>query len=326
MRYIGFHGQLSASSLIFAAALLVDTAVAVHATHHAFLKRQGCSNIERECGGDSPTRCIDYVCSSCREVDSSVPRCCRLTGNIAIASCIDDALSSTTSSSDDSSSDDGGDGDDTNDFDSDSDSSSSDTSPSTTGDVPFTITSASPSQASVQSVLSYGPCSSLESAVESCSIKSSDFFDGVFTDQASCLCYVSGSFRPSVFDDYYGSCLGYVETAAPELYSDIQLGEERDISTPCAFVGDVIATTTARDSDDNDFVIGGAAGPTPSPGNGVTTTVVEAAPTSGAQDDGDSSESQPQQFEDSLASGRPKVRMTSALVTLAAVMAIVYLV
>ena len=302
MRYIAPRSQLSASSLVVAVALLLETAIAVHPTHHAFLKRQGCSNVERECSSNSPTRCIDYVCSSCREVDPSVPRCCRLTGNLNIASCIDEALSSDTSSSDDSNFDVNDDGDDTNDF----DYSSSDPFPSTAEEVPFPVTSAtsgaSPSQASVESILSYRPCSSLSSAIKSCAIKSSGFFDSPFLDQASCLCYVSGSFRPSVFDDYYSSCLGYAQTAGPDIYSSIQLGESRDISTPCAFIGGAAASPTARDdSDDNDVVTGGAAGPTPSPGNRMTTTVVEAAPTSGAQNDGDMS------VEGSMASGRPKI-------------------
>jgi hypothetical protein len=107
-----------------------------------------------------------------------------------------------------------------------------------------------------------GACVSFNLIQASCALATSSFTDLPFTVEASCLCYTSGTYAPSVFDGYWGACLGFYSTASPVFYSS--LGGDTLTRTPCAEFGKV----------------GGNSGPTTSPSSigtpssSILTTVV----------------------------------------------------
>lgn len=284
MRYIPAISGLSAPSFLIAAAILLDTAIAIDPKHHAFLKRQGCSDVQSQCStvGASPTKCINYICSSCTNVLPAVSQCCKLTGNTNIATCIEDNIRSSTSTADTS-------------IDANVDSaatslafdSAATSGTASSGDFPITTggnfpTATSGASPSVYSILTFPGCSSLESKIQECQSATPNILGGSWSTQASCFCYSESSFQPSSFDNYYGSCLGYLATANPDAYDSVRIGDGKAISTPCASIGDVQAITTSRGSNNNNNNnnVGGGTKTTASPGNTPTSTRSNTTPTS----------------------------------------------
>ena len=79
----------------------------------------------------------------------------------------------------------------------------------------------------------------------SCERTTSGFRDLDFTDQASCVCYYGRLYKPYLWDDLYGSCVGYLATASPDAFVGISAPVQ---TTPCASAGDVrlhLAAATA---------------------------------------------------------------------------------
>lgn len=81
-------------------------------------------------------------------------------------------------------------------------------------------------------------CSSWYSLEASCSSDGLISSNPPFSIQASCLCYSSSAFAPTVFDDYWDGCLEYYKTASSAYYYDT-LSPKGNLETPCARVGDV---------------------------------------------------------------------------------------
>jgi hypothetical protein len=96
-------------------------------------------------------------------------------------------------------------------------------------------TSTSPSQPA-----NSGACVSFDLIQASCAIATSSFTNLPFTDEASCLCYASGTYAPSLFDGYWGACLAFYSTASPAFYTS--LGGDTLTRSPCAEVGNVRST------------------------------------------------------------------------------------
>jgi len=87
-------------------------------------------------------------------------------------------------------------------------------------------------------VTSYAPgavsCGSVYSMINSCEAATPDFTDLVFSQQASCICSISGSSAPQVYDAYFSTCLAYLSTADPQEYSLIgETNGSSYIRTPC---------------------------------------------------------------------------------------------
>ena len=78
--------------------------------------------------------------------------------------------------------------------------------------------------------------------LDSCTVATTSFTDLPFSGQASCLCYSVCSWQPTVFDHAWGTCLAYLSTASPSLYS--QIGGKTLAETPCQKVGNVVITGT----------------------------------------------------------------------------------
>ncbi|KAI4186874.1 MAG: hypothetical protein LQ346_005605 [Caloplaca aetnensis] len=242
---------LSHRNALFGFTFLFQTVLAIDPKHHAFLKRQGCANIDSQCSsvGTSLSDCIDYVCSSCTDVDPAISQCCELSTNLNIANCITENLNAGTSSSS---------GDITSDGESDSTTSfgSFDSASATflTDDFAsaatssgfdaqsITGTAASPST----SVFVNPECSSLGSKIQACDSATPGFENYRLWDtQASCFCYEGSNFAPSSFDNYYSSCLDFLSTDNPAAYSILTVGTDEVVSTPCASMGDVRETSPA---------------------------------------------------------------------------------
>jgi hypothetical protein len=86
-----------------------------------------------------------------------------------------------------------------------------------------------------------GACLSADLILASCALATSSFTNLPFTVEASCLCYTSGTYAPSVYDGYWAGCLGFYSTASPVYYSS--LGGDVLPRTPCAGVEKIIGST-----------------------------------------------------------------------------------
>ncbi|KAL9008513.1 MAG: hypothetical protein Q9173_006367 [Seirophora scorigena] len=206
---------VSVNNCLTAVALLSHAVLAINPKHHSFFKRQGCNNIESQCGsvGTTLSDCVNYVCRSCTNVDPSIPQCCQLSTDLSIGTCIEENLSSASDSNDESA------------------TATSRSGATSTGFSEDTNITAEPG------------CSSLVSKAEACESATPGFNNlSRWGSEASCFCYEGSSYQPSSFDNYYSSCLAYLSTADSDLYSELTLGDSRAISTPCAAVGDVRAT------------------------------------------------------------------------------------
>ncbi|KAL8949903.1 MAG: hypothetical protein Q9222_004028 [Ikaeria aurantiellina] len=277
MRFNRAVPRLTTSSFCLATAVFISTAAAINSKHHPFLKRQGCTNIDSECSsvGTTLSDCIDYVCDSCTSVDPSISQCCRQTGDVNIATCIEENLdtSGSTGSSGDTSL--------SNNLDSaTSFTGTSRTRSSTTRDSFPTTTALA---------INNPACSSLANKIEACESATPGFDYIIYwTSQASCFCYDSGTYRPSSFDGYYSSCLGYLSTADPDTYSSLTVGNDEAISTPCASVGNVRATSRSGFGNTPSRT----ATPAPTADSGATApTSTSGGSSSGAGVSGDSSSS-----------------------------------
>lgn len=86
-------------------------------------------------------------------------------------------------------------------------------------------------------------CLSWKAIQLSCSSSIPSFTALPFSVEASCLCYESSTYRGSVYDDLWGSCLNYFSTANPVFYSST-LGGDTVERTPCAAEASFTATST----------------------------------------------------------------------------------
>ncbi|KAL8741368.1 MAG: hypothetical protein Q9190_006014 [Brigantiaea leucoxantha] len=233
---------------------------------HEFFKRQGCTSVQSQCDSDL-SQCINYVCGNCASSSPAIESCCSLSGDYTIASCIASIADTTdtdvgsfasatpspsvTSFFDDS----------TDSFASfvDEATDSFGAAASTTdlfNAIP-TITSAA-SLASASDFPGALACSSFESVLDRCAGATPGFgeIDG-FSSSASCLCYSSSTYRPRIFDGYFGSCLEYISASDPDTYTSITDEAGESFTTaPCASVGNIKAAPTG--------VVGGPA-PTATP-------------------------------------------------------------
>ncbi|KAL8762429.1 MAG: hypothetical protein Q9184_001557 [Pyrenodesmia sp. 2 TL-2023] len=219
-------------------ALLSQTVLAIHPKHHAFLKRQGCARIDSQCTsvGSTLSDCINYVCSSCTDVDPTIGQCCELSTNVDIADCIMENLDSDTSSSfDETTVDDG---------------TASATSFGSTDSTATRVTSTGTAAFPSTSIFVYPACSSIGSKLEACESATPGFqYLSLWDSQASCYCYQGSNFAPSSFDNYYSSCLEYLSTDNTEAYSLLTVtGDTGEaVSTPCASMGNVRETSPATE-------------------------------------------------------------------------------
>ncbi|KAI4241834.1 MAG: hypothetical protein L6R40_004380 [Gallowayella cf. fulva] len=162
-------------------------------------------------------------------LDPQIASCCKQTGNLNIAQCISKIDPDTPGSSSSEASVGTG-------------SSGSPTTSTRSGTIRGASASFVPT--TTAAVVANAGCSSLLSKLDACEAATPGFsFIIAWTSQASCFCYSSSSFVPSSFDNYYSSCLSYVETADTDLYTSLKVGQGLAISTPCAKYGDVTATT-----------------------------------------------------------------------------------
>ncbi|KAI1618809.1 hypothetical protein EDD36DRAFT_43279 [Exophiala viscosa] len=91
----------------------------------------------------------------------------------------------------------------------------------------------------------------------SCTAATSDFLNLAFSQEASCLCYSGTVWQPSVFDNAFQTCLDHLSTASPSAFS--AMGGTDVPSTPCAEVGDVVATPALLTSSSATTVLGNSA-------------------------------------------------------------------
>ncbi|KAL8712541.1 MAG: hypothetical protein Q9225_006924 [Loekoesia sp. 1 TL-2023] len=242
----------SSSNGLAVVAILSSTATAIHPKHHAFLKRQGCNNIDSQCSsvGSTDSDCINYICSDCTSVDPAVPQCCELSSNIDIANCIQENL---------------------------------DTSSSTSDFASGTYTYSGAPTVTTPALLTSNPdCSSVLSSLDVCASATPGFDSADFLEQASCLCYSGSNYAASAFDDPYSTCLDVLSSSDFQAYMLLTIDSADAASTPCAFLSDVQGTSGAgaASSDGAFTAVGGAGGGavntnspatrTPSPGSKPT--------------------------------------------------------
>src|SRR4051812_25090770 len=87
----------------------------------------------------------------------------------------------------------------------------------------------------------FSSCSTFYGIVTSCSAATSNFFNLPFSVGASCLCYSSSIWQPTIYDNALSTCLGYLSTADPAYYSSLASNGVQ--SVPCEAVGDVATMT-----------------------------------------------------------------------------------
>ncbi|KAI4177390.1 MAG: hypothetical protein LQ343_000370 [Gyalolechia ehrenbergii] len=269
--------SVSVSSGLAVVAILTSTASAIDPKHHAFMKRQGCSNIDSECSsiGTSPADCINYICSSCTSVDPAIPDCCTLSSTLDIAGCIEQNVSTSSS------------------YDSNIDTYGSDltsytgydyeTPTSTYNDDSYTYNGSY--AVTTPYLLTADPdCSSVISKLDACASATPDFSTSYYLeDLASCVCYSGNSYAPSSFDSPYSSCLDILYTSDYEAYMYFTIGSDDAASTPCASLSEAQETSAAyASSSGGEFTVvgGGGATLTPSPGSQPTAGGAGTRPTS----------------------------------------------
>ncbi|KAL9029309.1 MAG: hypothetical protein Q9196_002435 [Gyalolechia fulgens] len=266
--------SVSVSSSLAAVAFLTSTATAIDPKYHAFMKRQGCYNIDSECSsiGTTLADCIDYVCDSCTAIDPAIPGCCDLSTNTDVATCIQENLG--TSSSDDT----------------DYTAYDDETATSAYDDYSYTYTGSDP--VTTPYYFTADPdCSSVISKYSACASATPGFGSSYFwEEQASCLCYSGNSYAPSSFDSPYSSCLDVLSSSDFDAYTYLTIDSDDAASTPCASLSEAQETSTAFASGSGDeFTIIGGGGTastgapatlTPSPGGQPTTGGARTTPTS----------------------------------------------
>lgn len=67
-------------------------------------------------------------------------------------------------------------------------------------------------------------CDSVISILENCEAATPGFDNLCFHYQQACFCSTSGTWAPSIYDDYWSSCLAWASTANPSYYSDLGPG------------------------------------------------------------------------------------------------------
>ncbi|KAL8915643.1 MAG: hypothetical protein Q9172_006812 [Xanthocarpia lactea] len=220
MHFLSATARLPVPTLMLVICFVLRDVAALGHEFQPLLKRQGCSSAEirSQCltVGSDPSECIDFICDSCTELDPTIASCCQRSGDLNKAQCISDNL--------------------------DTDSSDGSTASSRTRPTSSFPTTTAPADANAG-------CSSLSSKQSSCKAATPGFeYIIAWSSQASCFCYSSSSYVPRTFDNYYSSCLSYLETADTELYSSYTIGNNVAISTPCASIGNLEeATTRGRD-------------------------------------------------------------------------------
>ncbi|KAI4179546.1 MAG: hypothetical protein L6R41_007783 [Letrouitia leprolyta] len=275
---------ISVSNGFAAITILTSTATAINPKYHAFMKRQGCNNIESECSsiGTTLADCIDYVCDACTSVDPAIPECCNLSSNLDIANCIDENIG--TSGTFESSIDTFG-----NDFT--SYTGNNFAAATSTYDYGNSYTYTGSSAVTTPYLLTANlDCSSFISKFDDCASATPGFGASYFwEEQASCICYSGNSYAPSAFDTPYSSCLDVLSSSDYEVYTALTIGSEDAASTPCGSLADEQAASTAfaSSADEFTFIGGGAASSTgapatltPSPGSQPTIGGAGSRPTS----------------------------------------------
>lgn len=284
---------LLASSLVLLPLSLCHASLAP--SHHEFLKRQGCTSAQTECASN-PNGCADFICSNCQGLDTQIDQCCKRTGgDLTILQCIANIDTSGVGGGSSGTAGSGGSGgSDTtaNFFPTDSataggaaSASASDSFGSSAGSI---TASASLPSFTGGSAGGERACSSFLSIVDRCAGATPGFDDIVgFSSSASCVCYSSSTFRPSIFDGFWGSCLDFFSTASPSFYAS--LNDDGTIpSTPCASVGDirerptgVVGGSGGSDSSPSDTSSGGIGRPRPQANPSTGDSGPTEAPTAG---------------------------------------------
>jgi hypothetical protein len=85
-------------------------------------------------------------------------------------------------------------------------------------------------------------CDAWLSIEASCTAATPNFLSLAFTQEASCLCYSGTVWQPTVYDNYFETCLSHLSTASPSEYSAI--GGAALPTSPCAEAGNVMLTTS----------------------------------------------------------------------------------
>ncbi|KIY03183.1 uncharacterized protein Z520_01650 [Fonsecaea multimorphosa CBS 102226] len=98
---------------------------------------------------------------------------------------------------------------------------------------PTSTTSADTSTITASSnVTGIAACSDWEAMVFGCVDDTPGFTTEVFSQQARCLCYSNGTYRPDLYDGMFSGCLAYLSTADPAGYSSVVTAGSVD-SAPC---------------------------------------------------------------------------------------------
>jgi hypothetical protein len=199
----------SLSALLLTSSLILCTNAANHPFESLLLKRQDCTSAaQADCSKNDPAACLKALCDSCGPVYPVIATCCASTDPVAMASCVANA------------------------FEGSSGSTASSGSPS------GTITSASPADSSADP--NFSACAQFETIIAECASQTPGFSDiSSFSSQASCLCYTSSTFAPSVFDGYFESCLAYFSSAKPRAYSSLT-SQNGGTQGSCSSAGDVV--------------------------------------------------------------------------------------
>lgn len=88
-------------------------------------------------------------------------------------------------------------------------------------------------------------CLSWKAIQNSCSAAVPSFTALPFSVEASCVCYESSTYRGSVYDALWGSCLNHFSTASPVFYSST-LGGDTVERTPCGAEASFTATSVVE--------------------------------------------------------------------------------
>lgn len=97
--------------------------------------------------------------------------------------------------------------------------------------------------------VNYQACNVVQNAARYCQSMTPAF--STMTDpkeQASCLCYSGFLWKPTLFDNAWGSCLKFYSTGAVSQYTALANRPGGITSAPCALAGDVRAGATTADS------------------------------------------------------------------------------
>lgn len=190
----------------FVSSFDIEGALDLHLARSAWSKRQNATtcnenSVQAQCN-ESPSACVDAICANCASF-SQIAECCALASIPSKIQCVLKPIQNPSTQT-------------------------------TNVSASYASTSTAIAATTVVATPGFAACEQFQSMVGSCGSQTPSFLTAPFNSQAGCLCYLSGTYQPNIYDGAYSNCLGYLSTADPSGYANITASYTGSIDlAPC---------------------------------------------------------------------------------------------